>query len=107
MHRRSSHSFRRLFAPSRPPGERRPPDWVRLSLEELEERWLLTSYVVNSTLDILGDTISAQVTLRDAITAVNTQAPSGQAAAGSASNTITFAIPGSGQETISVGSGGF
>src|SRR5262249_22684211 len=37
-------------------------------------------------------------------TAISTQAASGQAAAGTASNTITFAIPGSGPHTISVGS---
>src|ERR1700722_19163382 len=81
-----------LFTPTR--SLRRPPGrgGFRPVLEELEQRWLPTTYVVNTTLDVLGDTTPGQVTLRDALTAISTQAPSGNAPAGTASNTIKFAI---------------
>jgi hypothetical protein len=75
-------------------------------LEPLEDRCLLSDYTVTTTRDLLNDTASGEVTLRDVLTAIDTQAPSGNAAAGTASNTIKFAIgaPGSTQ-TIKVGSG--
>ena len=68
----------------------------RPTVEVLEDRCLLTTYVVNTTRDILHDSTAGQVTLRDVLTAINTQAASGQAAAGTASNTIHFAIGASG-----------
>jgi hypothetical protein len=47
-----------------------------------------------------------EVTLRDVLNAINTQAVSGQAAAGTSSNTIKFAIGATGSvQTIKVGSG--
>src|ERR1700722_17927063 len=105
MHRRLSHWSRWLFSRTRPLRYRRPPAWVRPILEELEQPWLPTIYVVTSTLDLLGDNVPGQVTLRDVLTAINTQARSGQAAAGSASNMVTFAIPGSGPKFINVAIG--
>src|SRR5437868_2746465 len=80
-------------------------------VEALEDRCLLTTYTVNTTNDILGDTnlLPAnvpEVTLRDVLTAISTQAPSGNAAAGTGSNTVKFAIgaPGS-VATINAGTG--
>ncbi len=61
-------------------------------MEVLEDRCLLTTYVVNTTRDILHDPKAGEVTLRDVLTAISTQAASGQAPAGTASNTIDFAI---------------
>jgi len=49
--------------------------------EPLEERWLPTVYTVNTVRDVLNDTRPGQVTLRDVLTALNTNAPSGNAAA--------------------------
>ena len=75
-------------------------------LEWLETRFLPTVYTVNTVNDILGDTTPGELTLRDAITAINTQAPSGNAPAGTASNTIKFAIgPVGSAQTIDIGSG--
>jgi hypothetical protein len=75
-------------------------------VEALEDRLLLTAYAVNTTNDILGDSTPGEVTLRDALTAIDTQAASGNAPAGTASNTITFAIGAVGAiQTINVGSG--
>jgi titin len=73
----------------------RPPH--RPALEALEDRRLLTAYTVNTTKDLSADKALLpgnvpEVTLRDVLTAINTQAPSGNAPAGSASNTISFAI---------------
>ncbi|MGI9107234.1 MAG: beta strand repeat-containing protein [Pyrinomonadaceae bacterium] len=52
-----------------------------------------TNIVVNSTAD--GPiTVDANCTLREAITAANTNAPSGGCAAGTGADTITFQIPG-------------
>ncbi len=65
---------------------------------------LTTTYVVTTTKDILGDTTPGELTLRDAITALD-GTPSGNATAvGTGSNVITFAIPASGPQTIDVGS---
>jgi hypothetical protein len=73
-------------------------------VEALEGRLLPTAYVVTTAKDILGDTTPGEVTLRDALTALDGM-PSGNATvAGTAANTITFAIPGSGPHTIAVGS---
>jgi len=98
--------LRRLFAPTpslrRPGGRSARP----LLVEGLEPRFLPTLYVVTTTLDILGDTTPGQLTLRDALTPIDTQHASGNAAAGTASNIIDFAIPGSGPQTIAVGSSG-
>jgi titin len=75
-------------------------------VEPLEGRWLPTSYTVNTTKDILHDATPGEVTLRDVLAAISTQAPSGNAAAGSASNTVSFAIGAPGTvQTITVGSG--
>src|SRR5947207_10468386 len=71
-----------------------------LFLERLEDRSLLATIVVTGT----GDTIAVDgvVTLREAITAASTNAPSGDAPAGDAGlDTINFNIPGSGVHTIS------
>src|SRR5262249_573028 len=74
-------------------------------VEALEDRLLPTAYVVTTTKDVLGDTTPGEVTLRDAITALD-GTPSGNAkAAGTGTNRITFAIPGSGPQTITVGGG--
>jgi titin len=77
----------------------RPPH-----VEALEDRLLLTAYVVTTTKDQLNDTTQGEVTLRDAITALD-GTPSGNATVvGTASNTISFQIPGSGPQSINVGS---
>jgi hypothetical protein len=73
-------------------------------VEALEDRLLPTAYVVTTTKDILGDTTPGEVTLRDAITALD-GTPSGNATAvGTATNSITFALAESGPQTIAVGS---
>lgn len=83
-----------------------PRRWGRPRLETLEARWLPTNYVVTSTLDMLNHVVPGEVTLRDVLTAINTQAPSGNAPAGTASNTIRFALGTIGTvQTIQVGSG--
>jgi titin len=69
----------------------------RPALEVLEDRLLLTAYTVNTTKDLLGDKALLpgnvpEVTLRDVLTAINTQAASGNAPAGSLTNTVSFAI---------------
>ena len=74
--------------------------------ELLESRRLLTTITVTGT----GDTIANDgvVTLREAITAANTNAPSGDAPAGQGggvTDTIKFNIPGSGFHTISLATG--
>jgi hypothetical protein len=72
-------------------------------VEALEGRVLPTAYVVTTAKDILGDTTPGEVTLRDALTALD-GTPSGNATAvGTATNSITFAIPGSGPQEIDVG----
>jgi hypothetical protein len=72
-------------------GSRRP------AVEALEDRCLLTTYTVTTVNDLLHDTTPGDVTLRDVLTAIDTQASSGNAAAGTASNLVRFAIgtPGS------------
>ncbi len=84
---------------------RRParPAFFRPRLDVLEERCLLTAYAVTTTKDLLGDTTAGELTLRDALTAISTQAASGNAPAGTATNSVTFAVgaPGSTQ-TISL-----
>jgi hypothetical protein len=73
-------------------------------VEALEDRLLLTAYVVTTTKDILGDTTPGEVTLRDAITALD-GTPSGNATAvETAANSIAFNIPGGGTQSIGVGS---
>jgi hypothetical protein len=64
----------------------------RPCLEALEDRFLPTVYTVTTVKDILGDTTPGELTLRDALTAVSTQAHSGNAAAGTATNVIDFHI---------------
>jgi hypothetical protein len=77
-----------------------------LFVEPLEDRVLPTIYTVTTASDLLHDTTPGEVTLRDVFTAISTQLPSGNAAAGTGNNTVNFAIgaPGSAQ-TINVGSG--
>jgi hypothetical protein len=90
-----------LHRRSRPirPIRSRPP-----YVEALEDRLLPTAYVVTTAKDILGDTTPGEVTLRDAITALD-GTPSGNAmAVGTATNSVRFAIAGSGPQTIAVGS---
>ena len=72
---------------------------VRPQLEAIEARVLLSTIVVTGTGDdIANDGI---VTLREAITAANTNAASGDAAAGDPGlDTIDFDIPGDGVQTI-------
>jgi hypothetical protein len=73
-------------------------------VELLEGRLLPTAYVVTTAKDILGDTAPGEVTLRDALTALD-GTPSGNATAvGTDTNSISFAIPGSGPQEIDVGS---
>jgi hypothetical protein len=78
-------------------------------VEVLEDRTLLTTYTITTGRDLLNDANpNNEVTLRDALTAISTQAPSGNAPAGTASNTIRFAIAplrGSNVVTINVGIG--
>ena len=65
----------------------------------MEARLLLATITVTGT----GDTIAVDgvVTLREAITAANTNAASGDAQAGEAGlDTIAFNIPGTGVQTI-------
>jgi hypothetical protein len=72
-------------------------------VEALEGRLLPTAYVVTTAKDVLGDTAPGELTLRDALTALD-GTPSGNAtAAGTATNSITFAIPGAGPQEIDVG----
>jgi hypothetical protein len=69
----------------------------------MEARRLLATITVTGT----GDDIALDgiVTLREAITAANTDAPSGDAGAGDAGlDTIAFNIPGTGVHTIKLGS---
>src|SRR5947207_15233320 len=71
-------------------------------VERLEARRLLAGITVTGT----GDTVATDgiVTLREAITAANTNAASGDAAAGTPGlDTIDFNIPGAGVQTITPG----
>jgi uncharacterized repeat protein (TIGR01451 family) len=80
---------------------RRPRSVTRPQLELMEARQLLATIVVTGT----GDSIANDgiVTLREAITAANTNAASGDATAGDAGlDTIAFDIPGDGLQTITV-----
>src|SRR3954452_23734634 len=74
----------------------------RPNVEALERRSLLATITVTGT----GDTIAKDgvVTLREAITAANTNAdPSGDTTPGDPGpDTITFTIPGAGVRTISL-----
>src|SRR5437762_12706880 len=82
-----------------PRGQRR---LRRPSIEALEERSLLATITVTGT----GDTIAKDgvVTLREAITAANTNTdPSGDTTPGdSGLDTIAFSIPGAGARTINL-----
>jgi titin len=96
--------LRRLSRPTRPVRTGPPSVSRPLFVEALEDRLLPTAYVVTTTKDILGDTTPGEVTLRDALTALD-GTPSGNAtAAGTAANSITFAVLGTGPQTIAVGS---
>ena len=78
---------------------RRARTSARPQVEAMEARKLLSTIVVTGT----GDTIANDgiVTLREAITAANTNAASGDAAAGDPGlDTIAFDIPGTGVKTI-------
>src|SRR5262245_65712860 len=73
----------------------------RPDVEALEERSLLATITVTGTGDTIAD--DGVVTLREAITAANTNAPSGDAPAGEAGpirDEILFDIPGDGGWTI-------
>ena len=96
--------LRRLSRPTHPVRTRPSAARRRPCVEALEDRLLLTAYVVTTAKDILGDTTPGEVTLRDALTALD-GTPSGNATAvGTAANTITFAFPGTGPQEIDVGS---
>src|SRR5215472_1782385 len=72
-----------------------------LQVEVMEDRRLLTTITVTGT----GDTIANDgvITLREAITAANTDAASGDAPAGSPGlDMIAFDIPGAGPHTITL-----
>ena len=69
--------IRRLVRPNR---NSRPFTSCPPRVERLEGRHLLTSYAVTTTLDVLNDTTPGEVTLRDVLTAISTQVPSGNAA---------------------------
>ena len=88
--------------PCLPLGRRiRPRSFIRPQVEVMEARQLLATIVVTGT----GDNIANDgiVTLREAITAANTNAASGDATAGDAGHdTIAFDIPGDGVQTITV-----
>ena len=80
---------------------RRPLPFTRPQVEVLDARVLLATIVVTGT----GDTIANDgiVTLREAITAANSNAASGDATAGDPGpDTIDFSIPGTGVETITL-----
>ena len=80
------------------------PRSLRPYLERMEARALLATIVVTGT----GDTIANDgvVTLREAITAANTNAASGDAPAGAPGlDRIEFNIPGTGVHTITLDSG--
>jgi hypothetical protein len=69
-----------------------------LEVERVEDRRLLTTITVTGVGDTIAD--DGVVTLREAITAANTNAPSGDAPAGTAGlDTIAFDIPGQGVHT--------
>ncbi len=89
----------------RHPARTRTHRHSRPQLEALEDGRLLTAYTVTTFIDMLNDKKAGQVTLRDALTAISTGLPSGNAAAGTATNTINFNI-GNGLQTINVGGGG-
>ena len=75
---------------------------VRLRLDPLEARLVPTVYTVTTTSDLIQS--DDGVSLREALTAIATQAASGDAAAGTPGlNTIDFAIAGAGSHTITVG----
>ena len=72
--------------------------------EALEARQLLTTYTVTSVADVINAN-DGVITLREAITASNTNAASGNAPAGSggtATDFIRFNIPGTGVQTINL-----
>src|SRR5262245_2681515 len=77
----------------------------RPRLEELEDRWMPTAYTVNSTLDTINT--DGNLTLREALTAISTQAASGDAPTGTpGANSVSFNIGTGGVRTINVtGSG--
>ncbi len=82
-----------------------PPHRTRPRLEALETRLLPTAYTVTTARDALDDTTFGEVTLRDVMTAIDTQMPSGNAAAGTATNTVQFAIGAAGTpQTIDLAS---
>jgi hypothetical protein len=104
--RRLARWVRRLTPAARPARTRGNVSPFPPRVEALEGRLLPTAYTITTTNDLLNDTTPGEVTLRDVLTAVSTQAPSGNAAAGTAGNTVKFAIgaPGSVQ-TIALGGG--
>jgi hypothetical protein len=71
---------------------------VCLNLEELERREVPTVYTVTGVGDTTGR--DGVVTLREALLAAENHRVVGDAAAGTAENTIRFAIPGNGVHTI-------
>jgi titin len=93
----------RLFRRYSAPRIRRRVSY-RPRAEFLEDRTLLTTYTVTTTADLLNDTAPGQVTLRDVITAIDTQNPSGNAAAPApGTSTIHFAIGKAGSvQTIAI-----
>ena len=88
------------------PAARQSGNWFCPIVENLEDRCLPSSYTVNTFNDILHDITPGELTLRDALTAISTQAASGNAIAGTASNIVQFAIGNTGSvQSINVGSG--
>ena len=85
-----------------------PPVHPSLGLvEPLEPRQMLSAYVINSAGDDVSGIANGQLTLREALIAAETNAPFGDAAAGSANgDTVSFALGLTGQ-TINLVNGPF
>jgi hypothetical protein len=98
------NGFPRLDARSRQrnrkDSKRRAPR-RRLSTEPLEKRLLLTTYVVDSLADNI--VVDSTTTLREAIEAANSDAPVGDAPAGSGADTIDFLSGLTGNINLSLG----
>ncbi len=104
--RACAFTSRGFGAGARTPAARQSGNWFCPIVENLEDRCLPSSYTVNTFNDILHDITPGELTLRDALTAISTQAASGNAIAGTASNIVQFAIGNTGSvQSINVGSG--
>ncbi|MEX0678272.1 MAG: hypothetical protein WD063_14420 [Pirellulales bacterium] len=79
----------KLFAPAFGATRRRRPPARRIGLEPLEDRAMLTAYIVDTDADVVAN--DGLISLREAVEASSTNAPSGDAPAGMANgDAITF-----------------